>query len=230
MRDILPGNQSQESERFAREKTPHNGDWKREGKEDFPQIRIGHCFSQRRVLKQGMIDLDSTSVNIQRHPPAISKELYGQRVSSSIESSPPDVIVFRNYPDMTDYAADGRFSKSSGTPVDDDYEMEGDEHRVGNEICNGDQMIVKVDPKTPPLIQSPESEPEKAEIWDEPEPPSPSSVIIKVEPRTPSPIVEDEGECDQERDAKRPEFLSGMYTICSTAHVVIALNMLTISL
>lgn len=210
MREILPGHQSRESERF-RDKTPRNDDWKRDRKENFPQIRIGHCFSQRRALKQGMIDLDSTSVNIQRHPPAISKELFGPRVGSHSESSPPEVIVFRNYPEMPEFAMDERYSKSSGSPVNDAFDMQRTEGRSDDEICNGDNVIVKVDPKTPPMIPSPEDELEKADMWDDPEPQSPSSVIIKVEPRTPSPIIEGEPESDTERDVKLPEFLSGMY-------------------
>ena len=216
MRDILPGSQSHEHERFIQEQTTWKEasrveEWKRDRKERFPQIRIGHCFSQRRPLKQTMIDLDSTSVNIQRHPPTISKELYGQRVGDANESPPPRVIVFRNDHDMSDFSAEEQYSKSSHSSVDDGYAIHRTADRPEDDICNDDQLIVKVDPKTPPMMPTPESEPEKAVMWDETGPPSPNSVIIKVEPRTPSPIVEEEPESEAERDSKPPEFLSGMY-------------------
>ena len=209
MRDILPGNQAHEDGGFVREKGPRSDEWKRSRKGGIPEIKIGRCFSQRRGLKHGMIDLDSTSVDIQRNPPTINKELYAQRVGNGIESPPPDVIVFRNYSDIPEYSVEEQYSKSSDSPTDYDYEMERTEGRSDDEICNGGQVIVKVDPKTPPLLPSPENEPDKEEMWNDPEPRSPNSVIIKVEPRTPSPIAEEEPDDDKERDVKPPTFLSG---------------------
>ena len=211
MRDILPGNHAHEDGGFVREKGLHSDEWKRGRKDGIPQIKIGRCFSQRQGLKRGMIDLDSTSVDIQRNPPTINKELYAQRVGNGIESPPPDVIVFRNYSDMPEYSVEERYSKSSDSPTDDDYEMERTEGRSDDEICNGDQVIVKVDPKTPPLLPSPENGPDKEEMWNGSEPRSPNSVIIKVEPRTPSPIAEEEPDDDKETDVKPPAFISGTF-------------------
>ena len=158
-----------------------------------------------------MIDLGSTTVDIQRHPPT-NKEVFSQKISNSVDSSPPRVLIFRNEQDMSDASTEEHCSKASFSPMDNRYEMQ-QETRSEDEILNDDQEIVKVDPKTPPLLSSPECVNDKSTIWNEAEARSPNSVIIKVEPRTPSPIMEEESDHETEQDAKHPEFSCGMFTI-----------------
>lgn len=226
--DMLPRRHSHESSRYLPDERTwrrkhREEDWKREGREDMPQIRIGHCFSQRPRMKQTMIDLDSTSIGSQRHPPPMDKEMYS-KVSERAESSPPPrVIIFQNESDMSDdTSAEERYLKFSQSPPEGRFPQEerfpdsqsdddDDNEQFGDEIRTGDQVIVKVDPKTPPPVPSPSVDRDKEMVWDdtEVEAPSPASVIIKVEPRTPSPIEEDAPDSPKDGSLDRPEFITG---------------------
>ena len=171
-----------------------------------------------------MIDLDSTSIGAQRHPPSMNKEMYSKVSERPEPSPPPRVIIFQNESDMSDdTSAEEGYMKFTPSPAEERFPQEerfqdsrsdddGGNEQFGDEIRTGDQVIVKVDPKTPPPVPSPSTDREKEMGWDdnEVEAPSPTSVIIKVEPRTPSPIEEDAPDSPiRDGSLDRPEFITG---------------------
>eukprot|EP00794_Sanderia_malayensis_P017778 gene17778-19554_t len=169
--------------------------WRNGDRVGASQIHVDPCFSRRpHYVQQRMIDLDRTSVSI--IPPLIRKKDFNKMRENARENT-LNSAASRSDADLSENSIDYAESPAESNINAEDSSFD--------HVRSADQIIIKVDPRTPSPIPSPPCEDNEDEKrWTNDEPLSPNSVIIKVEPRTPSPITEitTESQYDSKNDKK----------------------------
>ncbi len=188
MREILPHEKQLKRHTFKRNNR-HAVIWEHADKSDIPQVRIGHCFSQKQPPEQEMIDLDRTSLNIPRYPSLLQKADMYRTNGHDRRGSPMNESDYESSDYTTSPDTSREHESYDSGREHESYDTSRDRESYDHVMNDNDQVIIEVTPKTPSPIPTPPTEYEDPAEWaDSKLPPSPSSVIIKIEPRTPSPV------------------------------------------